>query len=107
MFRRALVLLSMLLVASVTVGTEPLPDKLVVLTFDDSAKSHFTIVRVATPRATAGSSPRGELVSALGEINIVPACSRATSFFPDYPPGEQSGCAAGSGSRRERISSSS
>ncbi len=26
-------------------GAEPIPDKLVVLTFDDSAKSHFTIVR--------------------------------------------------------------
>jgi peptidoglycan/xylan/chitin deacetylase (PgdA/CDA1 family) len=26
-------------------GLEPIPDKLVVLTFDDSSKSHFTIAR--------------------------------------------------------------
>jgi len=33
------------LVCSVACALEPIPDKLVVLTFDDSARSHFTVVR--------------------------------------------------------------
>ncbi|HEU4927232.1 MAG TPA: hypothetical protein VFT24_09300 [Vicinamibacterales bacterium] len=28
-----------------TAGLEPIPDKLVVLTFDDSMASHYTVVR--------------------------------------------------------------
>jgi peptidoglycan/xylan/chitin deacetylase (PgdA/CDA1 family) len=31
--------------AASTVALEPIPEKLVVLTFDDSVKSHFTVVR--------------------------------------------------------------
>jgi peptidoglycan/xylan/chitin deacetylase (PgdA/CDA1 family) len=31
--------------ASVAIGLEPIPDKLVVLTFDDASKSHYTIAR--------------------------------------------------------------
>lgn len=42
---RSLLLLALLLVPSFVSATEPIPDKLVVLTFDDSVKSHFTIVR--------------------------------------------------------------
>jgi len=43
-FRTLLFLLSCLAVRSVW-ALEPIPDKLVVLTFDDSVKSHFTVVR--------------------------------------------------------------
>lgn len=39
---RSLVL--MFLLNSSAIGREPIPDKLVVLTFDDSVKSHFTVV---------------------------------------------------------------
>jgi peptidoglycan/xylan/chitin deacetylase (PgdA/CDA1 family) len=42
---RLILLVSMLLLGKLGNAVEPLPDKLVVLTFDDSAKSHFTIVR--------------------------------------------------------------
>ena len=42
---RSLLFLSAFLAADVTIAVESLPDKLLVLTFDDSAKSHFTIVR--------------------------------------------------------------
>ncbi len=35
----------LILVTNTVVALEPIPDKLVVLTFDDSAKSHFTMVR--------------------------------------------------------------
>lgn len=45
MLLRLLSVASVLLVVDVANAVEPLPDKLVVLTFDDSAKSHFTIVR--------------------------------------------------------------
>ncbi len=38
-------LLLALLIAAIPVDADSIPDKLVVLTFDDSAKSHFTIVR--------------------------------------------------------------
>jgi len=34
-----------LLIASAAGALEPIPEKLVVLTFDDSSKSHFTVVR--------------------------------------------------------------
>ena len=42
--RPILALLLLLIVASAQ-AREPIPDKLVVLTFDDSVKSHFTVVR--------------------------------------------------------------
>ncbi|MBC8351416.1 MAG: polysaccharide deacetylase family protein [Planctomycetes bacterium] len=45
MLLRNLVLVFVILVGQAAVALEPLPDKLVALTFDDSAKSHFTIVR--------------------------------------------------------------
>src|SRR5687767_4497258 len=37
-------------------GFEPLPDKLVVLTFDDSAKSHYTTVRPILKRYKFGAT---------------------------------------------------
>ena len=37
-------------------GLEPIPDKLVVLTFDDSAKSHYTIVRPILKRYGFGAT---------------------------------------------------
>jgi len=42
---RSLLLFAVLLAGKPATALEPLPDKLVVLTFDDSAKSQFTIVR--------------------------------------------------------------
>ncbi len=42
---RMFLLVVALFVGKTATALEPLPDKLVVLTFDDSAKSHFTIVR--------------------------------------------------------------
>lgn len=42
---RILLTLLFVLAASVSGAKEPIPDKLVVLTFDDSARSHFTIAR--------------------------------------------------------------
>src|ERR1700737_3571864 len=35
----------LMFVGSTAIAVEPIPDKLVVLTFDDSSKSHFTIAR--------------------------------------------------------------
>ena len=37
-------------------GLEPIPDKLVVLTFDDSAKSHYTTVRPILKRYGFGAT---------------------------------------------------
>src|SRR5205085_8400979 len=37
--------LAVLVLASRALALEPIPDKLVVLTFDDSAKSHYTVAR--------------------------------------------------------------
>src|SRR5215475_14496073 len=37
--------ITVLLLASPAVALEPIPDRLVVLTFDDSAKSHYTVAR--------------------------------------------------------------
>ena len=42
---RLLVIVLVFLFGKSAIALEPLPDKLVVLTFDDSAKSHYTIVR--------------------------------------------------------------
>jgi peptidoglycan/xylan/chitin deacetylase (PgdA/CDA1 family) len=42
---RALILVSMLSLVSGARGVDPIPDKLVVLTFDDASKSHYTIAR--------------------------------------------------------------
>ena len=45
MKRIALLLVLFLAVHEAAVAQEPLPDKLVVLTFDDSSKSHFSVAR--------------------------------------------------------------
>ena len=45
MTRALLAALAVLLLASPAFTLEPIPDKLVVLTFDDSAKSHYTVAR--------------------------------------------------------------
>src|SRR4051794_40620432 len=45
MTRVLLAALTVLLLASRAVALEPIPDRLVVLTFDDSAKSHYTVAR--------------------------------------------------------------
>lgn len=42
---RTLLIVSLLLLTSSLAALEPIPDKLVVLTFDDASKSHFTIAR--------------------------------------------------------------
>ena len=55
--RSSLVLLAILsLAVKTTFAFEPLPDKLVVLTFDDSAKSHFTIVRPILKKYNFGAT---------------------------------------------------
>src|SRR5437016_4735643 len=41
----ALISLALLLTATRPPALEPVPDKLVVLTFDDASKSHFTVAR--------------------------------------------------------------
>jgi peptidoglycan/xylan/chitin deacetylase (PgdA/CDA1 family) len=43
--RELLAVLTALLLGSPAVTQEPIPDKVVVLTFDDSAKSHYTVAR--------------------------------------------------------------
>ncbi len=48
--------LSLSVWASAAHGLEPIPDKLVVLTFDDSAKSHYTIVRPILKRYGFGAT---------------------------------------------------
>ncbi len=45
MLRSPLATFAILLLASPAVALDPIPDKLVVLTFDDSAKSHYTVAR--------------------------------------------------------------
>ena len=45
MTRAPLAALAVLLLGSPAFTLEPIPDKLVVLTFDDSAKSHYTVAR--------------------------------------------------------------
>jgi peptidoglycan/xylan/chitin deacetylase (PgdA/CDA1 family) len=45
MTRALLAALAVLLLGSPAYTLEPIPDKLVVLTFDDSAKSHYTVAR--------------------------------------------------------------
>lgn len=45
MARAFVAVLAVLLLGSHGFALEPIPDKLVVLTFDDSAKSHFTVAR--------------------------------------------------------------
>lgn len=43
--RAAIALLSLMLAPASSAALEPIPDKLVVLTFDDAVKSHYTVVR--------------------------------------------------------------
>ncbi len=45
MMRPSLALAALVLCAWPAAGLEPIPDKLVVLTFDDASKSHFTVAR--------------------------------------------------------------
>src|SRR5215467_9070549 len=45
MLRHLLTLVCLGLLTGRTWGLEPIPDKLVVLTFDDASKSHFTVAR--------------------------------------------------------------
>jgi peptidoglycan/xylan/chitin deacetylase (PgdA/CDA1 family) len=45
MMRTVLAALFIFLIATPVLAQEPIPDRLVVLTFDDSSKSHFTIAR--------------------------------------------------------------
>src|SRR5215469_545620 len=45
MLRRLLSLLCLGVMTGWAWGLEPIPDKLVVLTFDDASKSHFTVAR--------------------------------------------------------------
>src|ERR671910_257671 len=45
MTRLAPVLAALTLLAPPAVGLEPIPDRLVVLTFDDASKSHYTVAR--------------------------------------------------------------
>src|SRR5262249_56209636 len=45
MMRALLAVLAVLLLGSPAFTLEPIPDRLVVLTFDDSSKSHFTVAR--------------------------------------------------------------
>ncbi len=49
-------ILSLGILASAAQGLEPIPDKLVVLTFDDSAKSHYTTVRPILKRYGFGAT---------------------------------------------------
>jgi peptidoglycan/xylan/chitin deacetylase (PgdA/CDA1 family) len=49
-------ILSFGLLATTSRGLEPIPDKLVVLTFDDSAKSHYTTVRPILKRYGFGAT---------------------------------------------------
>src|SRR5262245_47744423 len=46
----------LMLVASTAVATEPIPDKLVVLTFDDASKSHFTVARTLLKKYKFGAT---------------------------------------------------
>src|SRR5438067_533342 len=45
MTRPAPVAAALLLLAAPAFGLEPIPDRLVVLTFDDASKSHYTVAR--------------------------------------------------------------
>ena len=49
-------ILSLGMLAPAARGLEPIPDKLVVLTFDDSAKSHYTTVRPILKRYGFGAT---------------------------------------------------
>lgn len=51
-----LILLTLFLAAPSAGALEPIPDKLVVLTFDDSVKSHFTVVREALLKYEFGAT---------------------------------------------------
>jgi peptidoglycan/xylan/chitin deacetylase (PgdA/CDA1 family) len=51
-----LCLVSLGVLSSAALGLEPVPDKLIVLTFDDSAKSHYTTVRPILKRYGFGAT---------------------------------------------------
>jgi peptidoglycan/xylan/chitin deacetylase (PgdA/CDA1 family) len=48
--------LLLLLLLSTAIAAEPIPDKLVVLTFDDSSKSHFTVARALLKKYKFGAT---------------------------------------------------
>lgn len=56
MFVRSLVFAGLLLVTAVASAREPIPERLVVLTFDDSVKSHYTVVRPILKRYGFGAT---------------------------------------------------
>jgi len=56
MLVRLLVVTCLLANAGLVFGLEPIPEKLVVLTFDDSVKSHFTVVRPILKRYGFGAT---------------------------------------------------
>jgi peptidoglycan/xylan/chitin deacetylase (PgdA/CDA1 family) len=56
MYRSAAALAALTLLASPTPALEPIPDRLVVLTFDDASKSHFTVARPLLLKHRFGAS---------------------------------------------------
>jgi peptidoglycan/xylan/chitin deacetylase (PgdA/CDA1 family) len=56
MDRRVLLALLLILSASRATGLEPIPDRLVVLTFDDSSKTHFTVARPVLKKYAFGAT---------------------------------------------------
>jgi len=56
MLRRAILAVVGLCLSTTVLAVEPVPEKLVVLTFDDSVKSHFTVVRPILKRYKFGAT---------------------------------------------------
>jgi peptidoglycan/xylan/chitin deacetylase (PgdA/CDA1 family) len=56
MLRHAILAVIGLCLSSIALALEPVPEKLVVLTFDDSVKSHFTVVRPILKRYKFGAT---------------------------------------------------
>jgi peptidoglycan/xylan/chitin deacetylase (PgdA/CDA1 family) len=56
MLRYPLAALAVFVLASPAVALEPIPDKLVVLTFDDSSKSHYTVARPILTKCKFGAT---------------------------------------------------
>ena len=56
MLRNAILAAISLCLSTVALAIEPVPQKLVVLTFDDSVKSHFTVVRPILKRYKFGAT---------------------------------------------------
>src|SRR5438876_4311707 len=56
MLRHLLTLVCLATMMACAYGLEPIPDKLVVLTFDDASKSHFTVARPLLKRLGFGAT---------------------------------------------------